>query len=147
MTPCQRSFSCVLVSYPPTLKLIALGTLMTTSAFLVPTRPRCCTLRKLSRLVTAIHRIGQLCGPALRLRNILFAVCSNHAGLARRIITRIGGFFPQQICTAIVPHDIQLTRTPDCNHPVGCCSGSSGKTGTCHTLTRRVLRGRVRWRR
>lgn len=142
LLPVGRCCSCVVVSYPPSLKLVATGTLAITSAFLIPVRYRCCTLRKLSRLVGAMEEVGERCGRSVRVRNILLAVCSKQLGLARRMMSRIGGFFPQGIFGAIIPEKMELSRTPDFNVPIVCCSGSYGNDRTCATLTRRVIKGR-----
>ncbi len=141
LTNIHRGCSCVFVSYPPSLKLVAVGTLGTDSAILIPVRYRCFTLRKLSRLVTAMHRIGELCGPALRVRKVILAVCSTQLGLANRIMDRVGGCFTSGLCGATVPHTIELSRTPSCKVPVRCCSGHSGNTTTCGSLTGRFLGG------
>lgn len=139
VSPLTLSFSCVVVSYPPDLKLLDLGTLTTSSALVIPLRYRCCTLRNLDRLLDAIHAIGRLCGRRLRLRNIVCAVCSDHLGLGRRIVRRMGGCFPGGTCGAVVPHSIGLTRTPDFKGPIVCCRGCYGTSFTCGGLTSRVV--------
>lgn len=136
--------SFVVVSYPPTLDVLAVGTVAASSSIVIPVRYRCCTLRKLDRLVRAVRLIRSELGPGLRVRNIMFAVCSTEAGLSLRMIRGMGSGLGRGVCGAVVPEGIQLTRTPDCKLPVGLCSPGSGKARDCVLLTRRIVGGK-RW--
>lgn len=131
--------SFVLVSYPPSLNLVALGTLMTSRRVLVPVRTRFCTLRKLSRLIGAMRIIAHGLGPNLSVLKVLLAVFSNEAGLSLRMTSRIGGCFKGGIFHAMVPQSIGLSRTPDFNRPVLACTPGSGKTRTCGGLYHRIV--------
>lgn len=141
----QHGCSCVVLSYPPSLGVLAVGTLATTASMLIPVRYRCCTLRKLSRLVRAVSLMGRELGGHLGVRNMMFAVCSTEAGLSLRMIRGMGRGLGRGVCGAVVPHGMELTRTPDCKRPVGVCSPESTKTRDCELLTRRILGERSGW--
>lgn len=138
-------FSCIFVSYPPSLNLLAVGTLSTTGNLLVPVRYRCCTLRNIAGLLRSVGLIGSDLGPSLSIFNMLVAVCSGHAALSGSIITRIGGCFNGGVFGAIVPEDMGVSRTPDRKLPVTVCSTAGGNTVTCHKLTERIVHHN--WRR
>lgn len=141
LIPLGRQCSCVLVSYSPSLKLVAIGTLATTSSIVVPIRYRCFTLRKVDGLLGAVGVVGSGLGPTLRVRNFLLAVCSSHLHLTGRVCRRIGHPFQSLIFAAIVRHGIGLDRTSDCNGPILLCSTRSGKTLGRVRLTRRLVSG------
>lgn len=139
LTPVQSRCSCVLVSYSPSLNLVAVGTLATTSSIVVPIRYRCFTLRNVDGLLGAVGVVGSGLGPSLRVRNFLLAVFSSHLHLTGRVCSRIGHRFRRLMFGAVVRHGIGLDRTPDRNVPTVLCSTSSAKTGGRLTLTRRVV--------
>ncbi len=141
LSPLGDRCSCVLVSYSPSLNLVAIGTLATTSSIVVPIRYRCFTLRKVDGLLGAVGVVGSGLGPTLRVRKFLLAVCSDHLHLTGRVCSRIGGRFRRLMFEAIVRHGIGLDRTPDRKLPIVLCSASSANTGGRLTLTGRVVRG------
>lgn len=143
----ESGCSCVFVSYPPSLKVLAVGDLATMSDILVPVRYRCCTLRNIDRLVNAVGLMGSELGPGLSVRKIMLDVFSKETGLSVRMMSRIGECFGKDMCAALVPEGIELTRTPDRNGPMVCCSSGYGNTMTCVRLTRRFvsLRRSVVW--
>lgn len=139
LRPVRSRFSFVFVSYPPSLKLLAVGTLATTSDILVPVRYRCCTLRNMAGLLRSVGVIGSHLGGNLSACNILVAVCSSHASLSGRIIRRIRSCFNSGTFGALVPHAIGVSRTPSFNRPMVACTPRGGNTGTCVGLTGRIV--------
>lgn len=134
-----QGFSCVLVSYPPSLKLLALGTLATTSCLVVPMRTRFLTVHNVTGVVGIVTAIRRHLGPGLTVNNVMVARFSGHGALGGDITRLIGSSFYRGIFGAIVQSGMSLTRTPVGNGGVFRCDEGDGKTGSCVTLTRRML--------
>lgn len=134
-----RRFSCVVVSYPPSLNLLALGTLATTSCVVVPIRTRCLTVENVTGLVSVVHVIRRQLGSGLGINNVIVARFSHHGALGQDIERVIGSDFRRGIFGAIVHSGITLTRTPVGNGAVFRCGPGSGNTDSCVSLTGRIL--------
>ncbi len=137
----ESGCSCVVVSYSPSLNLVAIGSLATTSSVVVPMRPRFFTLRNLKGLLRAVELIRGNPGPTLAVRNFLMAVFSKEAGIRGRILRRLGRRFKPVIFGAVVREGVELDRTPSRKGPVVLCSIVYGKAAGCLGLTGRMLRG------
>lgn len=138
-----RGCSCVLLSYVPSLNVLAIGTLTTTSGILVPIRTTCLPTGNLRRLLKAVGGIGERVGPGLEVRKVLLAVISDHAGcsgsvdgLVQRDCNKGLG-----ICGASVPHSIHTRRVDTRKADVFGRSPGNGITRTCGVLAGRILGG------
>lgn len=139
-----RGFSCVLVSYPPSLSLLALGTLATSSQLVVPIRTRFLTVHKVTGLVRIIRGIRRHLGSSLSVTKILVARCSKEGGLGGDISRLMRRAFRNGIFDARVHGSVTLTRTPARKRSVFRCTPGSTKTRSCRGMYGRLL-ARVGW--
>lgn len=133
--------SCMIVSYVPSLDILAIGTLITTSSIVVPIRSRFLTTGNVARLIGAVDGIGERVGPSLGVSNILLALMSNEAGLCgdagRTVLGSCNGCLG--VFSARVPLNVGTTRATVDNGSVFTCSGGDGITGTCISFAGRIL--------
>lgn len=136
--------SCVLVSYVPSLDVVAIGTLSSTSDMVVPIRTRFLSTGNVRRLMRAVTGMGERVGPRLGVSKILFALISNEAGLtgdARSTVgfTCNGGI---GVFGAGVPVTVGTTRADSGNGDVCACTPGDAMTRTCRRLAGRILKVR-----
>lgn len=136
------SCSCVLVSYVPDLKVLAVGTLTTTSDMVIPIRTRCLPLGNVARLVGAVNGMRERLGPGLGVSKMLLALTSVEAGLteAARSDLQRGCKGRVQVFGAIVPITVATTRDDTTKRDVCRCSGGKAITGTCTRFAERIVR-------
>lgn len=141
LSPVGRTCSCVLVSYPPSLNVVALGTLMTSSGLVVPVRLRPFTFLKADRVTGFFDSMGGRVGGRLRVLNCLGALCSDELDRAesvRRLLSgRIGG---GGVFGDAVQGGITLSRTDGVRRAVFRCTPRSANTGGCGSFAGRVVR-------
>lgn len=87
----EKRCSCVLVSYPPRLSVLAVGTLSYTSKIIVPIGASCLTCQKLARLRSDVRRVRRLVGPRLGILKIVTALCSAEINSSRSVLSLLRG--------------------------------------------------------
>lgn len=130
--------SIVVISYRPSLNLLAIGTLTTTSNIVVPITTRFFTLHNITLLVRSVRGIRSHVGPTLRICNILIAVCAG-ALRYRRMYRHVCRTFRGGIFRAFVSQSVGLPSSDITTTPVIVCTPKRGATGRCHRITHRLI--------
>ncbi len=139
LTPVTRRCSCVVVSAPPSLNVLALVTLGDTASLFIPLATRKLPLRNLRILrdLTSVTRRGN----NTPLDNVFFAHCGGH-GLGGTIVSVIGRQCRSLIFSALIQRGVAITRTRFAKRLLCSCTPQYGNTRSCQELAGRVVRQR-----
>lgn len=142
--------SLVLVSYPPSLKLLSVGYLITTGCLIVPVRARCGSIRTAVGLLRAACRVTRRVGRRLRIVKTIPAVCSRHASRSHqtlravaRMFRRLGKAstdFGSAVIFPPIPHQASFTGTADRRLPLTTCTPGRPTVRALTAVTRALDR-------
>lgn len=127
------------VSYPPSLKVVARGTLVTDSFMVVPVSKGCFTVGKVRGVCCVVNLLGQGLGTQIQVLNYFVAGCGSEEGLSISVERDLVRTLKSGIFRAAVQGGITLKRTRCGARDVFSCTPSSGKTGSCEGLIGRFL--------
>ncbi len=136
LPPC----SVILVSAPPDVKTLAVYTFSVTSRMIVPLATRLSSFGNVGSVGELMSRVTTTTGAELRVLKTILSVCSRQLGLSRVVARKVRTSCGNVLFRAAVEHGMTVTRTKLGEASVFSCSPRDGKTTSCATLARRVVR-------
>ena len=124
----SQNYAYILIDCPPSLSLLTVMALVTSSSLVVPLQTEFFALEGLTQLMKTIERIKVNLNPNLKIRGILLTMYDKRNKLSSQVEKEARDYFSNQVYSTVIPRNVRLSEAPSHGVPVliydKTCSGS-----------------------
>ena len=124
----NNKYEYVLIDCPPSLSLLTVMALVTSSSLLVPLQTEFFALEGLTQLMKTIERVKINLNPELKIRGILLTMYDKRNKLSSQVEKEARDYFKEKVYSTVIPRNVRLSEAPSHGVPVllydKSCSGS-----------------------
>ena len=124
----KNKYEYVLIDCPPSLSLLTVMALVTSSSLLVPLQTEFFALEGLTQLMKTIERVKINLNPELKIRGILLTMYDKRNKLSSQVEKETRDYFKEKVYSTVIPRNVRLSEAPSHGIPVllydKSCSGS-----------------------
>ncbi len=124
----NNKYEYVLIDCPPSLSLLTVMALVTSSSLLVPLQTEFFALEGLTQLMKTIERVKINLNPELKIRGILLTMYDKRNKLSSQVEKEARDYFKEKVYSTVIPRNVRLSEAPSHGIPVllydKSCSGS-----------------------
>ncbi len=114
----KSSYSYIFVDCPPSLSLLTVMALVTSSSLVVPLQTEFFALEGLTQLMKTIERIKVNLNPNLKIRGILLTMYDKRNKLSSQVEKEARDYFKNQVYSTVIPRNVRLSEAPSHGIPV-----------------------------
>ena len=108
----------VLIDCPPSLSLLTVMALVSSSSLLVPLQTEFFALEGLTQLMKTIERIKVSLNPDLKIRGILLTMYDKRNKLSSQVEKEARDYFSDKVYSTVIPRTVRLSEAPSHGIPV-----------------------------
>ena len=108
----------VLIDCPPSLSLLTVMALVSSSSLLVPLQTEFFALEGLTQLMKTIERIKVSLNPDLKIRGILLTMYDKRNKLSSQVEKEARDYFNDKVYSTVIPRNVRLSEAPSHGIPV-----------------------------
>jgi chromosome partitioning protein len=112
------SYDYVLIDCPPSLSLLTVMALVSSSSLLVPLQTEFFALEGLTQLMKTIDRIKVNLNPDLKIRGILLTMYDKRNKLSSEVEREARDYFNEKVYSTVIPRNVRLSEAPSHGMPV-----------------------------
>ena len=124
----NNNYEYVFIDCPPSLSLLTVMALVTSSSLLVPLQTEFFALEGLTQLMKTIERVKINLNPELKIRGILLTMYDKRNKLSSQVEKEARDYFKEKVYATVIPRNVRLSEAPSHGIPVllydKLCSGS-----------------------
>ena len=124
----NNNYEYVFIDCPPSLSLLTVMALVTSSSLLVPLQTEFFALEGLTQLMKTIERVKINLNPELKIRGILLTMYDKRNKLSSQVEKEARDYFKEKVYATVIPRNVRLSEAPSHGIPVllydKSCSGS-----------------------
>jgi chromosome partitioning protein len=114
----RGSYDYVLIDCPPSLSLLTVMALVSSSSLLVPLQTEFFALEGLTQLMKTIERIKVSLNPDLEIRGILLTMYDKRNKLSSQVEKEARDYFSTKVYSTVIPRNVRLSEAPSHGMPV-----------------------------
>ncbi len=114
----KHLYDYVLIDCPPSLSLLTVMALVSSSALLVPLQTEFFALEGLTQLMKTIERIKVNLNPNLDIRGILLTMYDKRNKLSAQVEKEARDYFKDKVYETVIPRNVRLSEAPSHGMPV-----------------------------
>lgn len=108
----KNEFDFVIIDCPPSLGILTLNALVSTSSVLIPVQCEYYALEGLGQLTKTINLIKENLNPRLTVEGVLLTMADFRTNLTVEVINETRNFFHDRVFETIIPRSIRLSEAP-----------------------------------
>jgi len=108
----------ILIDCPPSLSLLTVMALVSSSSLLVPLQTEFFALEGLTQLMKTIERIKVSLNPDLNIRGILLTMYDKRNKLSSQVEKEARDYFNEKVYSTVIPRNVRLSEAPSHGMPV-----------------------------
>ena len=108
----------ILIDCPPSLSLLTVMALVSSSSLLVPLQTEFFALEGLTQLMKTIERIKVSLNPDLKIRGILLTMYDKRNKLSSQVEKEARDYFNDKVYETVIPRNVRLSEAPSHGMPV-----------------------------
>jgi chromosome partitioning protein len=112
------TYDYVLIDCPPSLSLLTVMALVSSSSLLVPLQTEFFALEGLTQLMKTIDRIKVNLNPDLKIRGILLTMYDKRNKLSSQVEREARDYFNEKVYSTVIPRNVRLSEAPSHGMPV-----------------------------
>jgi chromosome partitioning protein len=124
----REFYDYILIDCPPSLSLLTVMALVSSSSLLVPLQTEFFALEGVTQLMKTIERIKSNLNPNLDIRGILLTMYDKRNKLSSQVEKEARDYFKDKVYQTVIPRNVRLSEAPSHGMPVlfydKACSGS-----------------------
>ena len=114
----NRYYDYILIDCPPSLSLLTIMALVTSSSLIVPLQTEFFALEGLTQLMKTIERIKNNLNPKLVIKGILLTMYDKRNKLSSEVEKEAREYFKEKVYQTVVPRNVRLSEAPSHGIPV-----------------------------
>ena len=114
----RPNYAYILIDCPPSLSLLTVMALVTSSSLVVPLQTEFFALEGLTQLMKTIERIKVNLNPNLKIRGILLTMYDKRNKLSSQVEKEARDYFSNQVYSTVIPRNVRLSEAPSHGVPV-----------------------------
>ncbi|MDC0031762.1 AAA family ATPase [Candidatus Pelagibacter sp.] len=114
----RASYDYILIDCPPSLSLLTVMALVSSSSLVVPLQTEFFALEGLTQLMKTIERIKVNLNPKLKIRGILLTMYDKRNRLSSQVEKEARDYFADQVYNTVIPRNVRLSEAPSHGVPV-----------------------------
>ena len=114
----SRYYDYILIDCPPSLSLLTIMALVTSSSLIVPLQTEFFALEGLTQLMKTIERIKNNLNPELVIKGILLTMYDKRNKLSSEVEKEAREYFKETVYQTVVPRNVRLSEAPSHGVPV-----------------------------
>ena len=114
----RACYDYILIDCPPSLSLLTVMALVSSSSLVVPLQTEFFALEGLTQLMKTIERIKVNLNPKLRIRGILLTMYDKRNRLSSQVEKEARDYFAEQVYNTVIPRNVRLSEAPSHGVPV-----------------------------
>ena len=114
----RGSYDYILIDCPPSLSLLTVMALVSSSSLVVPLQTEFFALEGLTQLMKTIERIKVSLNPELKIRGILLTMYDKRNKLSSQVEKEARDYFNEKVYTTVIPRNVRLSEAPSHGMPV-----------------------------
>ena len=114
----SRYYDYILIDCPPSLSLLTIMALVTSSSLIVPLQTEFFALEGLTQLMKTIERIKNNLNPELVIKGILLTMYDKRNKLSSEVEKEAREYFKEKVYQTVVPRNVRLSEAPSHGVPV-----------------------------
>lgn len=118
ISPVTRDFDVVLIDCPPSLNMLTVNALTTSTGVLIPLQCEFYALEGLSALLDTVDQIRDSVNPFLKIHGIVRTMYDNRNTLTRDVSKQLTDFFGDQLLKTAIPRNVRVAEAPSHGLPV-----------------------------
>ena len=111
-------YNYILIDCPPSLSLLTIMALVTSSSLIVPLQTEFFALEGLTQLMKTIERIKNNLNPELVIKGILLTMYDKRNKLSSEVEKEAREYFKEKVYQTVVPRNVRLSEAPSHGVPV-----------------------------
>ena len=112
------TYDYILIDCPPSLSLLTVMALVSSSSLLVPLQTEFFALEGLTQLMKTIERIKVSLNPELTIRGILLTMYDKRNKLSSQVEKEARDYFNKKVYSTVIPRNVRLSEAPSHGMPV-----------------------------
>jgi chromosome partitioning protein len=117
LRPLEGSYDYVIIDCPPSLGILTLNALRASSKLIIPMQCEYYAMEGLVSLNKAINDINTKTGENIQISAILRTMFDPRARLTREVSEELQKYFPNELCSTVIPRNIKLAEAPSAGKP------------------------------
>ena len=113
----EGSYDYVIIDCPPSLGILTLNALRASSKLIIPMQCEYYAMEGLVSLNKAINDINSKTGENIQISAILRTMFDPRARLTREVSEELQKYFPNELCSTVIPRNIKLAEAPSSGKP------------------------------
>ena len=114
----KSSYSYIFVDCPPSLSLLTVMALVSSSSLVVPLQTEFFALEGLTQLMKTIDRVKVNLNPDLKIRGILLTMYDKRNKLSSQVEKEARDYFKEKVYSTVIPRNVRLSEAPSHGVPV-----------------------------
>jgi chromosome partitioning protein len=114
----NNNYEYVFIDCPPSLSLLTVMALVTSSSLLVPLQTEFFALEGLTQLMKTIERVKINLNPELKIRGILLTMYDKRNKLSSQVEKEARDYFKEKVYSTVIPRNVRLSEAPSHGIPV-----------------------------
>ena len=114
----SNKYEYVIIDCPPSLSLLTVMALVTSSSLLVPLQTEFFALEGLTQLMKTIERVKINLNPELKIRGILLTMYDKRNKLSSQVEKEARDYFKEKVYSTVIPRNVRLSEAPSHGIPV-----------------------------
>jgi len=114
----RGSYDYILIDCPPSLSLLTVMALVSSSSLLVPLQTEFFALEGLTQLMKTIERVKISLNPELNIRGILLTMYDKRNKLSSQVEKEARDYFNEKVYSTVIPRNVRLSEAPSHGMPV-----------------------------
>ena len=114
----RGSYDYILIDCPPSLSLLTVMALVSSSSLVVPLQTEFFALEGLTQLMKTIERIKISLNPELNIRGILLTMYDKRNKLSSQVEKEARDYFNEKVYSTVIPRNVRLSEAPSHGMPV-----------------------------
>jgi len=114
----RGSYDYILIDCPPSLSLLTVMALVSSSSLVVPLQTEFFALEGLTQLMKTIERIKISLNPELSIRGILLTMYDKRNKLSSQVEKEARDYFNEKVYSTVIPRNVRLSEAPSHGMPV-----------------------------
>lgn len=107
----------ILIDCPPSLNLMTINALTSSSYLIIPLQCEYYALEGLSQLLNTYQLVQKNLNPDLEIGGVVLTMADTRTNLTGQVIEEVRGFFKEKVFQAVIPRSVKISEAPSFGKP------------------------------